>query len=279
MSYSGDRIRAEGSISAHGLVHDLDVHDLDVHDLDVHDLATNDMSESQGGLSGILGLSQDLDPTSSDYAALKRAVMNEKAAPELLPYEMDLVERLQSRVEQQEAMLEDGGMGMEDAVAGTSREAYVESKELENTALAIELSRLKYMLRSYLRTRLFKIENFVMACIESEETQERLSELERGYAYEYVRLVGGHLKSHVTSKFPEAFGSVTKQASGSASGASDMIAVPDVGHHVFAKVTRDLGEVAFYDDGTSQELVAGDLYILRYKVVKDFLAEGGVVLV
>lgn len=85
------------------------------------------------------------------------------------------------------------------------------------------------------------------------------------------------MKGHVTSKFPEAFGSVTKQAS--ASGVSDMVPVPDVGHHVFAKVVRDLGEVAFYDDGTSAELVGGDLYILRYKVVKDFLAEGGVVLV
>jgi GINS complex subunit 4 len=235
------------------------------------------MSESHG-ISGLLGSQEFLDPSANDYLALKRALMNEKASPELLPYETDLVDRLQSRCEQQEAILEDiHADSNEHSSYSVTREAYVESKELANTCIAIELSRIKYMLRSYLRVRLFKIENFVMHCIESEETQEKLSPLERSYAYDYVRLVGTHLKSHVTSKFPEAFSSVTKQAS--AHNASDMVAVPDVGHHVFARVERDLGEIEFYDDGTTSELVAGDLYILRYKVVRDFLSEGSVVLV
>ena len=42
---------------------------------------------------------------------------------------------------------------------------------------------------------------------------------------------------------------------------------------------RDLGDIEFYEDGTTTELVAGDLYVLRYKVVRDFLAEGSVALV
>jgi GINS complex subunit 4 len=235
------------------------------------------MSESQG-LSGLLGSSQDfLDPTANDYLALKRALMNERASPELLPYELDLLTRLQSRCEQQEAVLEDAHLNTGDHQAGVPREAYRESNELVNTCLSIELSRIKYMLRAYLRIRLFKIENYVMHCIESQEVQERLSPLELSHAYDYVKLMGTHLKTHVTSKFPEAFSSVTKQAS--AHSASDMVAVPDVGHHVFARVERDLGDIEFYEDGTTTELVAGDLYVLRYKVVRDFLGEGSVALV
>ena len=235
------------------------------------------MSESQG-LSGLLGSSQDfLDPTSNDYLALKRALMNERASPELLPYELDLLTRLQSRCEQQEAAVEDIHFdAIDDRQTGVVREAYQESNELVNTCLSIELSRIKYMLRAYLRIRLFKIENYVMHCIESQEVQDRLSPLELSHAYEFVKLMGTHLKSHVTSKFPEAFSSVTKQAS--AHSASDMVPVPDIGHHVFARVERDLGDIEFYEDGTTTELVAGDLYVLRYKVVRDFLSEGSVAL-
>jgi len=237
------------------------------------------MSESQNPLSsGWLGGSQDaFDPTGNDYVSLKRALMNEKASPEILPFESDLVSRLYTRTDHQSSILEDSLDDLQGRGATSGREAYKESKELANTCISIELSRIKYMLRSYLRTRLFKVENYAMHCIESEDVQDRLSPLERSYAYDYVRLVGTHLKMHVTSKFPEAFSSVTKQAS--AHTASDMIPVPDVGHHVFARVERDLGEIEFYDDGTTSELQAGDLYILRYKVVREFLRDGAVVLV
>ena len=153
----------------------------------------------------------------------------------------------------------------------------VETQEIIRAMMAVELTRVKYMMRSYLRVRLFKIEAYVMHCIESTEVQQRLSEQERAYALDFLRLVGSHLKIHVTNKFPEAFGSVTKQASAYA--ANDMIPVPDIGHHVFVRVQRDLGEVVMYEDGTTQELMQGDLYILRYKVIREYLDDGGVQLV
>lgn len=156
-------------------------------------------------------------------------------------------------------------------------DAQADTTDIIRTMMAIELTRLKYMLRSYLRVRLFKIEKYVMHCIESEEVRNRLSSLEQSYAYDYVRLIGTHLKTHVTSKLPEAFSSVTKQAS--AHPENDMVPVPDIGHHVFVRVERDLGEIEMYEDGTTQELQPGDLYIMRYKVIKDYLKDGGVQLV
>lgn len=156
-------------------------------------------------------------------------------------------------------------------------DAQDDTRDIIRAMMAIELTRLKYMMRSYLRVRLGKIEKYVMHCIESDDVRQRLSTLEQSYAYDYVRLVGTHLKTHVTSKLPEAFSSVTKQAS--AHPENDMIPVPDIGHHVFVRVERDLGEIEMYDDGTTQELQPGDLYIMRYKVIKDHIGDGGVQLV
>lgn len=74
--------------------------------------------------------------------------------------------------------------------------------ELIRTMIVVELTRLRYMLRAYLRVRLQKIERYVMFCIDSAEVRQRLSPLEEAHAMEYLKLVGTHLKQTVTGKFP-----------------------------------------------------------------------------
>jgi GINS complex subunit 4 len=146
--------------------------------------------------------------------------------------------------------------------------------ELLRTIFSVEVTRVKYMLRSYLRTRLFKVEQFVMHCLDSPEVRERLSPLEDTYATQYLRLVVGHLANTVSSKLPEAFSSVFKQASAHA--ANDMIPAPDLGRHVFVKILRDLGQVEVYEDGGMHELNKGDLYIMKYNMLRPMLADGAV---
>lgn len=85
------------------------------------------------------------------------------------------------------------------------------------------------------------------------------------------------ISSHTEQCCAEAFSSVTKQASAHPN--PDMIPVPDTGQHVFMKAKRDLGQVQVYDDGAVHELYRGDVYILRYKVVKSLLEAGAVQLV
>ena len=198
--------------------------------------------------------------------------------------------------------------------------------ELLRTMLTVEVTRVKYMLRVYLRTRLHKVERYVMHCIDDPEVRGRLSQLEDAYALSFLKLVGTHLKSTVTSKMPgelgdrvqqegpaackegsrgfvgrvqrrapltlslthalaplpptphtEAFSSVTKQAS--AHPANDMIPAPDLGRHVFARVLRDLGQVQVYEDGGMHELNKGDLYIMRYNMLRPLLEDGAVQLI
>lgn len=133
------------------------------------------------------------------------------------------------------------------------------------------------MLRSYLRSRLLKVERYVMHCLDSAAARSRLSPLEDAYAESYLRLCAGHLAATVTSKLPEAFGSAFRQASAHAG--NDMVPAPDLGSHVFARVLRDLGQVQVYEDGGMHELNAGDLYIMRYNMLRPLLEDGAVQLI
>mgnify|MGYP001217788841 CR=1 FL=1 len=86
------------------------------------------------------------------YATLKRAWLAESNAPILLTFKSDAVERFSNLIEKRDAEIErrereanDSGDGTEMLLANIGRE---------------ELNRMKYVLRSYLRTRIEKIQRF-----------------------------------------------------------------------------------------------------------------------
>ena len=88
------------------------------------------------------------------YASLKRAWLAESNAPILLPFKSNAVERFSNLIARRDAEIDrierlaandDGGDGTEMLLATIGRE---------------ELNRMKYVLRSYLRTRIEKIQRF-----------------------------------------------------------------------------------------------------------------------
>ena len=93
------------------------------------------------------------------YATLKRAWLAESNAPILLTFKSDAVERFSNLIEKRDAEIErrereanDSGDGTEMLLANIGRE---------------ELNRMKYVLRSYLRTRIEKIQRFpVHVCLQ-----------------------------------------------------------------------------------------------------------------
>ncbi|KAF3594699.1 hypothetical protein DY000_02025682 [Brassica cretica] len=84
--------------------------------------------------------------STSDVELLKRAWRNEKAAPEILPYEGDLVERAKGQIELVEENID----------------AYVENgiDPLVVSLYQMDLDRTQFLLRSYLRVRLLKVCSF-----------------------------------------------------------------------------------------------------------------------
>ena len=130
------------------------------------------------------------------YASLKRAWLAESNAPILLPFKSKVVRRFSNLIEERDAEIDrceraanDGGDGTEMLLATIGRE---------------ELNRMKYVLRSYLRTRIEKIQRFPVWSIMVQQ-QVRLT-MWWIYIYIYMRLLrarcfSSSLSSSLSSSF------------------------------------------------------------------------------
>ena len=78
------------------------------------------------------------------YRRAQTAWLNERAAPELLPYEGVLVAELEAAVADQQQLVQ-------------ARNADDTVKAFMGNLYFMEIERIKYLLRSYLRTRLTKV--------------------------------------------------------------------------------------------------------------------------
>ena len=129
------------------------------------------------------------------YASLKRAWLAESNAPILLPFKSTVVRRFSNLIEERDAEIDrceraanDGGDGTEMLLATIGRE---------------ELNRMKYVLRSYLRTRIEKIQRFpVWSFVQQQVRHVRCG----GYIYIYMRLLrarcfSSSLSSSLSSSF------------------------------------------------------------------------------
>ena len=79
---------------------------------------------------------------------------NEKSAPELLPYQHLLINQVTKLINQQEESLQ-------------VQIKYTDDRFYFNIH-KMELERVKFMLKSYLRTRLFKIEKYLLYIVEKD---------------------------------------------------------------------------------------------------------------
>ena len=101
----------------------------------------------------------------------KNAIIEEKESPIILKYKKELVEELDLLIKGQEECL--------------TEDASSDSERLFITFYKLEIERMKYLLKSYLRTRLFKLEKFVYSIIREEIDSEWLSEAETEYILKF----------------------------------------------------------------------------------------------
>ena len=163
----------------------------------------------------------------------------------------------------------------------------------------MEMDRVSFVLKAYLRTRLAKIHKYGMHLLTDGEYAERMSPLEAEYCRKYVDMVGTHFESAFLSTVPEQFRSLTKSDDGEDMSTSSApasprcarthclapshrppgprpcpcaVAKPDLDRFVFVQVKDDIGHYEVEENETA-ELTRGDIYILRYKAVKNLLVE------
>ncbi|KAG2179375.1 hypothetical protein INT44_006221 [Umbelopsis vinacea] len=108
-----------------------------------------------------------------DVAEMTQIWINERNSPEILPYRRRLVEDLTELIEHQ------GMVAME----GLSENVDMRFRSM---LYQTEMERIKFLIRNYLRTRLYKIEKYTTYLLNRPDVRERLSDKEYEYAQRSV---------------------------------------------------------------------------------------------
>ncbi|XXG98741.1 Peptidyl-prolyl cis-trans isomerase cyp15 [Hypoxylon texense] len=209
---------------------------------------------------------REVDPTfnsipdeTRDLQSLTRAWVAERSSPELLEWPADgLFERMNDRIKQQIEKVEDMTGDMDPKT---------------NFALIViqtELERYKYLVRSYLRARIAKIDKHTLHYLSSSELRARLSPTELAYATRHQALLHNHYLSSFLSSFPPAL-----QNLNDTTGNSSMIETPDLDTAIFIRLLRDtLVEGRGTDADGDMECKNGDIIILRWSDAKKLVDSG-----
>ncbi|XP_073147576.1 DNA replication complex GINS protein SLD5 [Henckelia pumila] len=202
--------------------------------------------------------------STTDAELLKQAWRNEKASPEILKFQDALIHRSRQQIQL-----------MEETVGEFNKNG-VDS--LTVSLYQMDLDRTMFLLRSYLRTRLQKIEKSVFHIEKTTELLNRLSRQELEFAERFAEDLKDHLQNSVLLKLPSQYQSHLKQSS--ASEEDDMVPKPKLDTYVVCRSKKFLGAVLLDESGEDPvNIEADDLYALPYQSIKSLVESGQIDLV
>uniref|UniRef100_T1ISP2 DNA replication complex GINS protein SLD5 n=1 Tax=Strigamia maritima TaxID=126957 RepID=T1ISP2_STRMM len=194
----------------------------------------------------------DEEPMTSveSLAALEEAWLNEELSPELLEHKSELVECLQGQVKH-----------MEENIARLTK------GDLLISVHKMEIDRVNYIIRSYLKCRLKKIEQCSSHILGKEaqtDRDDRFSEAELQFTQEHLSSIEDHLKMLALQHMPATFKTFPE-------GIKKM-ATPKRDTYVFLKMNQSVPGLAMIDDTIEggEEIVdldEGSQHIMRYKSI------------
>ncbi|KAI9736824.1 MAG: GINS complex subunit [Claussenomyces sp. TS43310] len=214
---------------------------------------------------------RDADPSfdtspagSRDLQALTRAWVAERSAPEVLQWPSDnLIERVNERIRKQIEKVEEMTGDMDPKT------------NFGLIVIQTELERWKYLVRSFLRARIAKIDKHTLHYLSTAELRSRLSESEVNYASRHQALLHNHFLSSFLSSFPPALQRLDDTAGG-----ISMVDSPDLDTAVFVRCLRPTeveGRDRDVDAMTTAK--AGDIVVARWEDVKHLVDQGDAELV
>ncbi|WOL16179.1 hypothetical protein Cni_G24961 [Canna indica] len=214
------------------------------------------MASSLGLGSGMWSEEAEIDASllegTTDVELLKQAWRNEKAAPEILKFQGPLVLRIREQIKLLEETVDEfRENGVDDLVVSLYQ---------------MDLDRTLFLLRSYLRIRLQKIEKYTIH-ISKTDLWNHLSEQEQKFTERCREKMEKHLEQSVLARLPHGYQSIMKQSISSEE--DDMVPEPQLDTFVFCKTKDAVGAFQLDDTGDDiVDLVADDLYVIRYKSIK-----------
>lgn len=138
-----------------------------------------------------------------------------------------------------------------------------------------ELERYRYLVRSYLRARIAKIDRHTLHYLSTDALRSRLSEMELAYATRHQALLHNHYLSSFLSSFPPNLQNLNDASAG-----ISMIEAPDLESAVFIRLLKDTSVAARgVDEDDDAEMKESDIVILRWSDAKPLVDAGSAELV
>ncbi|KAF9650995.1 GINS complex, Sld5 component [Thelephora ganbajun] len=205
----------------------------------------------------------DLDDTQElPLQRLIRHWMNERHAPDILPIQAELLAGILDHIHKQSSTVN---------LLRTDPEA--SGDEHFRIMLAqTEIERVKFVVRSYVRTRLSKIEDYARWILSDSSLHGRLSETELKHAQSYADLLTTHFEESVLKALPGNQRSLDDKV------IPPMVTPPDITKPVFVLARRDCPPV-YLPDGTKMEMKKGQISLTQYRVIDSLLFQDHVELV
>lgn len=137
-----------------------------------------------------------------------------------------------------------------------------------------ELERYKYLVRSYLRARISKIDRHTLHYLSTDNLRSRLSEMELAYATRHQALLHNHYLSSFLSSFPPQLQNLNDAAG------INMVETPDLDAAVFIRLLKDIFvEGRGVDSDVTMDGRESDIVILRWSDAKPLVEAGSAELV
>lgn len=218
--------------------------------------------KSQSGFSLSMDDKSVTETTEEVLKELQEAWQNEKFAPDLLVPKTELIDWLSSHISQ-----------MEESMSRLPKGSMVASIHLH------ELDRVKFVLNSYLRARLYKIQSCVVHLLEEEaqrpkSSPSKMTPNELIFAKEYIESVESHLKSTVMQFMPPNFQALDRKKT---------VQRPNMDCYVFCKAKEKLDDVTISPeeeaDQTSVDFEENSQHLVQYRLIAGHLHNGTVKLI
>ncbi|KAL9124857.1 MAG: hypothetical protein Q9217_005862 [Psora testacea] len=204
-----------------------------------------------------------------DLQELTRAWVTERSAPELLPWPEALMERVLTRIQKQG---ESANPALQIELVEDQTGNPDPKANFRLIIIQTELERFKYLVRSFLRARIAKIDAHTLHYLSQPSSLSLLSPSELQYARTHTALLHNHYHSSFLSQFPTSLHKLDDKAGGGIS----MVEGPDVDKAVFVRALRDIEEVVEVP-GTDirLDMRRGDVVVVRWSAVKEVVGRGG----
>lgn len=147
----------------------------------------------------------------------------------------------------------------------------IDANDFRKVTHRMELERIRFIVSSYLRCRLQKIEDFTQHIITEERNRpadkKRLSEAEKSFAEGYFECIESHFKQLALRHIPPNQDDISKR-----------IVRPNLMSNVFLKVLKGSGVIVNTNE-EEVELAENSQHMLPYQLINDLVIKGNVQLI